>query len=465
MNLFLKPTANQKIEANFTNLNEYRFGGEMIDGPAYKAQQAEERTHNVLMGGLDYQINFENSSFIAYVAGQQTNRKHYTGIIPDSPSDILSHNDLPPYGDTRNYTLQGGTQYNHKINTFWKGNNVITVGGEYIIDDIFDTIPAYNYVTDQTTKNAAVFAQTDWEFDHRFNILAGARLDQHNFLKKPVVSPRVSLMYRLKQFTQFRLTWGTGFRAPQAFDADMHMAFAGGGISRILLADNLGPEYSNSISASINYDKATEKFIAGFTLEGFYTYLENAFYLQPIGSDAFGDLFEKRNGSGATVQGVSLELRANYNKKAQLEGGITIQESLYDEPVENIEGIDPSRKFLRTPNQYGFLSLDITPSEKYYLSINSVFTGPMEIAHFAGAPEQAEDEIIVSDSFTEISAKIGYRFELERFDTKLEVFGGVKNILNAYQNDFDSGKYRDSNYIYGPAAPRTIYIGVKLMNL
>ena len=44
----------------------------------------------------------------------------------------------------------------------------------------------------------------------------------------------------------------------------------------------------------------------------------------------------------------------------------------------------------------------------------------------------------------------------------IELFGGVKNITNAYQDDFDSGKNRDSNYIYGPAAPRTFYIGLRL---
>jgi outer membrane receptor for ferrienterochelin and colicins len=61
---FFNPTPNQKIELNFSSLYEYRYGGEMVDDPAYKALQAEERTHNVLMGGIDYQINFneDNSS-------------------------------------------------------------------------------------------------------------------------------------------------------------------------------------------------------------------------------------------------------------------------------------------------------------------------------------------------------------------------------------------------------------------
>ena len=55
--------------------------------------------------------------------------------------------------------------------------------------------------------------------------------------------------------------------------------FAGGGVSRITLLPDLVEERSNSLSGSVNYDIAAEKFIIGFTLEGFYTKLNDAFYL------------------------------------------------------------------------------------------------------------------------------------------------------------------------------------------
>ena len=61
-------------------------------------------------------------------------------------------------------------------------------------------------------------------------------------LDKAIVSPRVSLLYRLKEFTQLRATWRTGFRAPQAIDADLHIAFARGGVSRITLNPELEEE-------------------------------------------------------------------------------------------------------------------------------------------------------------------------------------------------------------------------------
>ncbi len=462
--LFFKPRYNQKLELSFSSLSEYRYGGEMVNEPAHMALQSEERTHNVLMGGLDYQINFndDNSSFIAYLAGQKTDRKHYTGIYPYDSADISEHLNNPPYGFTYNYTLQAGTQLNHRLEDFMGGVNVLTFGAEYVFDDVMDSIRAYNYILDQTTGNFGAFLQSDWEIRKGFTLLAGVRADKHNLVDRLILSPRVSLLYKLKTFTQFRLTWGTGFRAPQAFDADMHIAFAGGGISRIVLSPNLLEERSQSLSGSVNYDKATENYIAGFTLEGFYTKLNDAFFLQPIGQDEFGNVFEKRNGSGASVQGGTIELRGNYNKKMQMEAGFTLQSSLFDEPVENIEGEEPRREFLRTPNQYGYFTYALTPGDRFSASVSGVYTGSMELVHFAGAPEQLVDAYVTTPSFFELGIKAGYTFKFDLVDSGLEIYCGVKNLTNAYQNDFDTSRVRDSGYIYGPGAPRTFYVGMRL---
>lgn len=466
-NLFIRPAPGQKLEINFTSLNEYRYGGELTDRQAHFAQQSEERKHSVLMGGLDYQINFneDNSSVISYLAGQYTHRKHYTGILPDAPGNIETHLADPPYGYTDNTTIQAGVQFNHRLREFTGGENVITSGIEYIYDDVFDTIPAYVYETDQESSDIAGFLQSDWSLRNNLNLLTGLRVDKHNLVDRVIVSPRISILYRLKNYMQFRLSWGTGFRVPQAFDTDLHIAFAGGGVSRISLDPDLHEERSNSISASVNFDHATESYIAGFTVEAFYTKLDDAFYLQPAGEDSYGELFVKRNGPGATVRGATIELRGNYNRTMQLEAGFTFQKSLYDEAVENIEGLPLKRKFLRTPDHYGYLNLLLTPTEKINASVNTVYTGPMLLAHFAGAPEQPDDAYKISPSFTEFGFKFGYTLHFASLDTGLELFGGIKNLTNAYQDDFDTGKYRDSNYVYGPGSPRTYYLGIKIKSL
>lgn len=465
-NLFFLPNDNEKLEISISNLNEYRYGGEMVSKAAYLSQQSEERTTNVWMGSADYQINFndDNSSLITYAAWQNTKRKHYTGIYPEEESEIQAHLETPPYGASNVRTLQGGFQLNHKIDDRISGTNTFTLGTEYVHDEVFDKIGTYNYLIDQTTRNFGVFLQSDWELSPSFSFLSGVRMDQHNLIDHLVFNPRLSLLYKYKTNTQFRLSYGTGFRAPQAFDTDLHIAFAGGGISRVLLSPDLAPERSKSYSASINYDKPMEHYIAGFTIEGFYTRLNDAFFLQPIGQDVFGALFEKQNGQGATVKGVTLEVRANFDKKIQLETGFTLQSSSFDHKVEYIDGIEGIKKFTRTPNDYGYATVSFRPNKKFNANFNYVYTGKMIIPHFGGAPNQLTDEMYTSDPFSELSTKIGYTIEFEKIQSNVEFYSGIKNIFNAYQSNFDIGKNRDSNFVFGPSLPRTFYMGMKWMS-
>ncbi|MBT8296031.1 MAG: TonB-dependent receptor, partial [Gramella sp.] len=363
-------------------------------------------------------------------------------------------------------THQGGGQFNQSFEDFFGGSTVVTTGVEYVYDDVFDEIESYNYLIDQTTRNIGAFFQNDWDISKNLNFLSGFRVDKHNLVDHAIVSPRLSLLYKLKETTQFRLGWGTGFRAPQAFDTDLHIAFAGGGISRISLADDLMEERSNSFTASVNYDRATEHFIWGYTVEGFYTTLDDAFFLSPLGEDDFGERFEKRNGKGATVKGFTLETRANFDYLFELEAGFTLQSSKFDEPVENIEGLEARRDFLRTPNDYGYATLTFTPNKKFSASANFVYTGSMDIVHFAGeGTGQNIDEYDVTPSFAELSLRLGYDIPLESINSTIGIFGGVKNITNAYQEDFDLGKNRDSNYVYGPGSPRSIFVGLKIDSL
>lgn len=465
---FFKPSQNQKLEVNFSSLYEYRFGGEIIDRPAHEANQAEERVHNVIMGGIDYEIDFNDNhtSFIFYAAGQNTQREHYTGIIPDDSLGFLDHFLNPPYGNTLNNTIQAGTQLNHRVGSFFGGVNILTIGAEYLYDDVFDQIQSYNYILDQTASSGGLFIQSDWEVLENLTLLTGLRMDLHNYVDHLIFNPRVSLLYKYKDYTQVRASWASGFRAPQAFDADMHIAFAGGGISRIILADDLMEERSNSFSGSVNFDKPTETYIFGFTLEGFYTRLQDAFVLEESAEDAYGLIFEKRNSGGSTVQGLTFELRGNYNRIIQLETGLTAQTSRYDEVVTYAEGLDPMRDYLRTPNLYGYSILTYTPTGRITTALSGVYTGPMTILHLAGAPELPDSDVYyTSKSFYDLGIKFSYLMQVSRMDSEIEWFGGVKNILNAYQNDFDTGKYRDSGYVYGPATPRTYYLGLRLRSL
>ncbi|MDX8338131.1 TonB-dependent receptor [Draconibacterium sp. IB214405] len=470
INSFFQLDEDQKIEANFSSTHEYRYGGEMIDGPAYLAKQSEERTHDVIMGGVDYTYSPDmRTSFVVYGAGQYTKRKHFTGIAPDGGDELQDYNNAPPYGNSKNYTYQFGTQLNHAVNDFvGAGTNIFTVGAEFVSDDVFDQIESYAYLIDQTANNFGAFLQSDWSITQKTTLLAGIRADKHNFVDNLILNPRVSLLLKPNLNTQLRLSWSTGFRAPQAFDADMHIAFAGGGIQTVQLANDLEEERSQSLSASLNWDKPSEKHIIGFTLEGFYTQLKDAFILEEIGTDESGNsIMEKRNGGNSDVYGATFEARANFNRTLQLEAGLTLQKSQYEEEVAWSEELPGTRDYLRTPETYGYYTITWTPVSKFSASLAGVYTGSMLVPHYGLAGDAGtidQDVLFESPTFMDMTLKLGYTIELKRIDSSIEFFGGLSNLLDDYQNDFDKGKNRDSGYIYGPAKPRTVFFGIKLFN-
>jgi len=262
--------------------------------------------------------------------------------------------------------------------------------------------------------------------------------------------------------TQLRVAYAKGFKAPQAFETDMHIAFANGGVSIIKIDPNLIEETSNSFNASVDFNKANEEFIFGFTIDGFYTKLNNAFVLEEIDADSAGNQrLMRTNGGNSIVNGITLEGRLNYNQKFQLETGVTFQRSVYDHTVSWSNELPGTKSYLRTPNVYGYYTLTLLPRNKFNASLSGVLTGPMKIPHFAGAPGIESDVVNISKTFLENNVKFSYSITLKNIKQDLQLNFGVQNIFDQYQQDFDIGKNRDSNYIYGPSRPRTFFAGLK----
>ena len=84
----------------------------------------------------------------------------------------------------------------------------------------------------------------------------------------------------------------------------------------------------------------------------------------------------------------------------------------------------------------------------------------MLIGHSAGSGVESPVAVETPDFMT-VNAKVAYDIPVSP-GMILQVNAGMQNIFNAYQNDFDQGWNRDSNYIYGPTTPRSIFCGVKL---
>src|SRR5690606_8948181 len=132
------------------------------------------------------------------------------------------------------------------------------------------------------------------------------RVTKHNLVAHAILIPRLNLKYNLTKALTLRLGSGKGYRAPQAFDSDMHIAFAGGGISRIQLHQNLKPEISTSISGGIFYHTISNRMLFDFSIEAFYNKIDKVFILEEIlNTNINQQILEKRNGNLAVVNGLT----------------------------------------------------------------------------------------------------------------------------------------------------------------
>jgi outer membrane receptor for ferrienterochelin and colicins len=338
-----------------------------------------------------------------------------------------------------------------------------TVGSEYQYDDLIDVIKGYNRDFQQTTHTIGLFAQNEWK-NKRMNIMVGGRLDKHNLLNKAVISPRITTKYNFTPNLNWRASYSAGFRAPQAFDEDLHIDAVGGVVKIINLSSNLRPEYSNSFSTSFDYDFEIGNVAADILIEGFYTHINDIFILVETGTDVLtGNInVERRNGSGAKVSGINLEGKVAPSTKLQLQFGYTLQQSFYDQAERWSDDVTVAaeRKMLRTPNNYGYFTLTASPTKKWALSATGTYTGSMLAPHFAGYI--AADRMEQTPQFFDLNLKASYDIKLN--GVTMQLSGGVKNAFNAYQKDLDVGALRDAGYIYGPGLPQTFFVGLKFNN-
>lgn len=150
-----------------------------------------------------------------------------------------------------------------------------------------------------------------------------------------IFSPRANLRFNPTKDVNFRLSYASGFRAPQAFDEDMHIENVGGTVSMIERAKGLKEEKSQSLSASADMYRRFGAWQVNLLVEGFYTALKDVFVLGPYEDRGDGVLVRTRyNGSGAKVMGLTLEGKLAYLTQFQFQAGVTLQRSRYDEPYQ-----------------------------------------------------------------------------------------------------------------------------------
>ncbi|MGB0294981.1 MAG: TonB-dependent receptor [Flavobacteriaceae bacterium] len=476
---FLRPTDNARVALNFNVINEYRRGGDRLELAPPFTDITEELDHNTFIGGAEYEVfNSERTEKLQwYTSASYTNRDSYYGGLGGArtPQDSITANNA--YGYTKDLAWVNGFQFTKNF----KNNDVLTAGTEYNITRTEDEIKGYNRLVDQSVNSLGTYIQYEWKPSESFIALVGTRYDnikidgdyrignitRKNDVNQTAFSPRITLSYAVNNDWRFRVGFARGFRAPQAFNEDLHISSVSGEQQFVILSEDLKAEFSNAFTSSVNFAKTINLLQIDFLLEGFYTKIQNPFTTVSTGifTEIGSLLNEVRNGENVVAYGSNFEFGLSPDPRWRFQLGGTLQKTEYLESqvlFESKGAIGESDvlidEFVRVPNRYGYLNTSWIPNESFNLDLTGTYTGEMTVP------------LVISDtgflrlnktpSFFDLNIKLEYHFDFND-DYMFTITGGIKNVFDSYQNDFDTGAGRDSDYIYGPNLPRTIFVGLK----
>ena len=218
---------------------------------------------------------------------------------------------VPADRDVRDYS-----NVQHTLRTLYNrtfaDKHILTVGGDYMRDYLM----SYQFEDNgsHTQHTADAFAQFDWNPRKKFNLIAGLRFDWFSEAKLSHFSPKLGLMYKLKNCS-LRGSYAGGFRAPTL--KEMYMNFYMGNIFMIYGNPDLKPESSHNFSLSAEYMKGRHN----VTVTGFYNIVDDRIttaWNQALGGQVYTNMSRLQvagvdaNASGRYPCGVSWRLSYAY---------------------------------------------------------------------------------------------------------------------------------------------------------
>lgn len=491
---FYKTGIRSKITLDGYRVSEFRRGGDMFDYLPQSTNITEQINHLITGGNLAFDLFFENSNkLMLFAAGQTVDRDTYygTGQDPDA------------FGHTDDLTTSVGAQFVMHSDELFSGSATSVFGLDNNNNSINDvkqgTKDGYQRtpVTHQMVNTIGSFVQHDWK-SKKVNVSVGLRYDynlirdldatdfENSDYKSGVFAPRIGAMYKVTSNTKFRLGYAKGYRTPQVYNEDLHVELVNARRVEHINDENLVEETSHSLTASLNKNFVLGASMHEILVEGFYTRLLNPFsdeYFPLSNNETW--VYKRINADGyALVNGVNIEFNSVYSNKLEMQMGFTIQKSMFEkaQPWGDISQYAEhvSKDFLRSPNTYGYATFSWHPLMRLQISPSINYTGSMYVPHF-GLSQNDYDEALVVGTIKKGDVIVGERLEkTEQFlivdllfsydfilsnSTKIQIYGGIKNMFNQTQKTYDKGIFRDSGYMYGPSQPRTLNVGVKFGNL
>lgn len=474
--------------ADFTRTREYRRGGNAFDRPDARADISErvdtKREAAVLAWNGTATPDLDLLASAGYA---RVNRAtFYGGLFGRDAEARLDPESAPGLGDNdqpfldRGYRTVGQVaddQFGFTRNALWNldaqvnrrwARHQLSAGLQYNREWLEDVVPVSPFVAEYPVRpqaargdNVGFFVQDQWEVHERWTLVLGLRADRNSELTRAVISPRLNVKWRPGPELALRATFGAGFRAPQAFDEDLHIELIAGDRTRTRQARELAPEKSQSALLSADYTPAFADGRLAVEATAFLTRIRGTFTNSAVRVDpATGESLRWReNGPDAEVGGLEFNVGALPLPALRLDFGWVVQTARYDRPVvlhdSGAGAVVSERHFLETPRHYGVFQAAYRVPAAFDLGLSAVYTGWMRQINQRTGRLNVRTADFITWSFNASRQVLATRA------VAVTLSGGIKNLFDARQRDLETGVTRDPYYLYGPRTPRTAYAGVR----
>lgn len=256
-----------------------------------------------------------------------------------------------------------------------------------------------------------LFIQDEWKIRSTHKLLTGLRID-HNTLHGFVVTPRLNYkMNTPDQTAILRISTGSGYRVANIFTED-HAALTGA--RQVVFRESLRPETSWNININgVKQFYRNSRYSIHLDMTLFYTHFYNRI-LPDYDTDPNLIIYSNLNGY-ATSKGISFNIDATFGKHLKLMAGSTLMDvSLTQNSITKRQPL--TERYTGTWN-IGYtlerLNLSIDYTGNVYGPMLLPLLGPLD-SRPAQSPVWSLQNIQIT----------------KRFKYKIELYMGLKNILN-----------------------------------
>jgi outer membrane receptor for ferrienterochelin and colicins len=347
----------------------------------------------------NYQLPVQEKMFFAFSATNHDQDSYY-GVIPYLGKQKIAFGQLTwdkQAGASHSLLLGSAVRYN-----YYDDNSTATS----------DTLTGRNDPDKYILPG--IFLQDEWKLSKKHLLLLGFRYDHHP-VHKGIFTPRLAWKWSIKDKQVFRLNAGTGFRVVSLFTEE-HAALTGARVVEI--KESLKPERSYNVNLNYSNYKRWDNLSLNIDASAWYSHFTNQI-IPDYDTDPNKIIYQNLKGYAAS-KGMTLNLELNSGNRFKSLLGVTIQD------VEKVETNDQGKKIKTQPvlteKWSGTWAITyIMPAMGLTIDYTGNIYGPMRLPLLSATdPRPAHSPVwsIQNIQFTKLLNK------------KMEVFAGVKNLLN-----------------------------------